>query len=103
MLFSRQNFSLHLLEIRAGGFCSEHKHERKLNHFYVMDGALEVRTWPAGGSDVPDITTVGAGQQMTVPVGVWHQFYSPVSTTCLEIYEAAPVEEDIVRRTTGGN
>lgn len=87
--------------MKAGGFSSEHKHERKTNHFYVISGLLEVRLWMGDGK--PDVTVVAAGQDTVVPIGVWHQFYSPVDTICLEVYEAAPVEEDIVRRTAGGN
>lgn len=100
-LFQRPNFSLHLLEIRAGGFCSEHKHERKLNHFTVISGRLEVRVWTTDDAK-PDVTAIGAGESTFVPVGVFHQFYAPLDTVCLEIYEAAPVEEDIERRNTGG-
>lgn len=39
---------------------------------------------------------------MTIPVGVYHQFKAIENTTCLEIYEAAEIDEDIERRTTGG-
>ena len=99
-LFVRPNFSLHLLEIKAGGYCSEHRHERKLNHFYVLSGKLEVTVWLDGGGK--DSTVMEAGQGTAVPVGLWHMFRAVEDTICLEIYEAAPVEEDIVRRTTGG-
>jgi mannose-6-phosphate isomerase-like protein (cupin superfamily) len=44
-----------------------------------------------------------SGQSMTIPVGKWHSFTAMAPTVCLEVYEAAPVEEDIIRRTTGGN
>jgi len=98
----RSNFSLHLLDVKAGGFCSEHKHERKTNHFYVISGRLEVRQWLTEDG-TPDVTMLGAGQDTSVPVGVWHQFYAPIDTVCLEVYEAAPVEEDIIRRNEGGS
>jgi mannose-6-phosphate isomerase-like protein (cupin superfamily) len=100
-LFLRQNFSLHLLEVRAGGYCSEHKHERKLNHFTVVSGMLEVRVWMTDDAP-PDVTVVGPGESTSVPVGAWHKFKALADTVCIEVYEAAPVEEDIVRRSVGG-
>jgi mannose-6-phosphate isomerase-like protein (cupin superfamily) len=91
----------HLLEIRAGGFCSEHRHERKTNTFIVLRGRLEVRTWP-DMTNAFDATELEAGQSMAVPVGVYHQFRAIDDTLCIEFYEAAEIEEDIHRRTQGG-
>ena len=95
---------MHLLLIKAGGFCSEHRHERKLNHFHVLSGELQIHEWPGGEltQDQPDSTALRGGQSKTIPVGNWHSFTAIEETLCLEIYEAAPVEEDIVRRTEGG-
>jgi mannose-6-phosphate isomerase-like protein (cupin superfamily) len=103
-LFASPFFSVHLLRIDAGGFCSEHRHERKLNHFSVLAGTLSIHQWPGGdiGQDQPDRTALRAGDGLTIPVGVWHQFHAIEPTLCLEIYEAAPVEEDIIRRSQGG-
>lgn len=100
-LLERPVFSIHLLEIRAGGYSSEHKHFRKVNHFYVISGELEIRQWMNGSRD-PDSTILSAGDSITVPVGVWHQFNAITDCLCLETYEAAPVETDIERRTVGG-
>lgn len=104
-LFQRPVFSIHLLNIKAGGYSSEHKHLRKMNHFYVVSGELEIRQWPDGGAicpDEPDRTVLRAGDSLTVPVGVWHQFRAVTDCVCLEVYEAAPVEDDIDRRSVGG-
>jgi len=75
-----------------------------LNHFHVLSGSLAIHEWPGEGlgQDQPDTTTLGAGESKSVPVGVWHSFTAREDTVCLEMYEAAPVEEDIIRRTTGG-
>lgn len=54
------------------------------------------------GQDQPDTTTLAPGEEATVIPGVWHSFTALVPTLALEIYEAAPVEEDIIRRTQGG-
>lgn len=103
-LIERPVFSIHLLDIRAGGYSSEHRHERKLNHFYVITGTLEIRQWPANGhaAETPDVTVLNAGDSMTVPIGVWHQFHAVTDCVCLETYESSPVEDDIERRTHGG-
>lgn len=94
------HFAAHLLEIQAGGFCSEHRHARKRNHFHVIQGELEILSWPDGKE--PDRTRLGPGDEAVVEPGIWHQFRALAPTIALEIYEAAPVEEDIDRRTTGG-
>lgn len=100
-LLVRPAFSIHLLEINAGGFSSEHRHERKLNHFYVVRGVLEILQWPANGGP-PDTTELKAGDSLTIQVGVWHQFKATTDALVLETYESAPVEDDIERRTHGG-
>ncbi len=91
--------SVHLLKIEAGGFCSEHRHERKANLFYVLAGRLMIRQWRNGEAD---LTTLESGESLKIPIGVWHQFEAESPTIALEIYEAAPVEEDIIRRSIGG-
>ena len=48
------------------------------------------------------MTVLGPGESKTISVGCWHEFQAIEDTLCLEIYEAAPVEEDIERRTVGG-
>jgi len=39
----------------------------------------------------------------SIPAGVYHKFRALEDTVCLEIYESAEIEEDIARRTVGGN
>ena len=52
--------------------------------------------------DQPDTTVLTSGESKTIPVGEWHGFKALEPTVCIEIYEAAPVEEDIERRSVGG-
>ena len=75
-----------------------------MNHFHVLTGKLIIHQWPAPGldQDQPDRTILAPGESLTIPVGVWHQFAAREETCCLEVYEAAPVEEDIIRRSEGG-
>lgn len=101
-IFTGTYFSVHVIKVDQGGFCSQHYHHRKANHFHVLSGRFQVHEWP-GEQDTPDTTELTAGQSYTVEAGVWHSFTAMTPCVVLEIYEAAPIEEDIVRRTVGGN
>jgi mannose-6-phosphate isomerase-like protein (cupin superfamily) len=102
LLYATRYLQAHLLEIKAGGYCSEHRHERKTNTFIVLSGRLEVIIWPVDVAKM-DTTVLTSGQVSTIPVGVFHKFHALEDTVCLELYESAEIEEDIVRRTVGGN
>lgn len=101
LVYQSPHTQVHLLEIKRGGFCSEHRHARKSNLFVVLKGRLEVRVWPDMYQQF-DSTILGPGQSTSVPVGSWHQFLAIDDTECLEIYESAEIGEDIERRNTGG-
>lgn len=102
LLYSTRYLQAHLLEVNAGGFCSEHRHGRKHNFFHVLKGRLEILVWPNDQASVPDVTVLGEGGSTSLAPGVYHQFRALADTLCIEIYEAAEVEEDIARRTEGG-
>ena len=90
----------HHLEIRKGGFCSEHHHEFKYNSFYIVSGQLELTIWR--DEKMKDVTIIGAGQSTAVPPGFWHKFRGITSVHCIEMYQVLLVEPDIDRRTEGG-
>lgn len=98
--FRNALFSAHHLEIRKGGYCSEHKHEHKYNTFYVVSGQLEVTIWRDG--DKPDVTIIGPGQETSVPPGFWHMFKGITKCEAIEIYQVLLIDPDIERRTEGG-
>lgn len=91
--------SIHHLEIKRDGFCSEHRHEHKYNLFYVISGVLELTIWRGKEKD---ITIVNAGQSTKIPPGFWHKFKGITPVECIEIYEVLLIGEDIERRTEGG-
>ena len=102
-VFNDGTISVNFLEIKKGGFCSEHQHSQKMNMFYVISGHLQVSQWPgASEGEQPDITGLKAGQSTTVPVGSWHMFRAIEDTICLEIYEIRFSGPDITRRSHGG-
>lgn len=63
---------------------------------------MEVLIWPEGVLKC-DTTVLTSENMTTIPAGVFHKFHAIEDTVCLEIYESAEIEEDIVRRTVGGN
>jgi len=100
-IFSDQRVEVHFLNIRKGGYCSEHKHAWKTNMFYVIDGELLVRFWRKGNK--VDETVLRAGESMNIPIHIWHQFVGLTDCRCIEIYETGLWTADIERRVEGGS
>ena len=92
---------LHRIVVRAGGYCSKHKHNHKWNGFYVESGALEVRIWQ-DSYDLVDNTVLRSGDYTKVTPGLYHQFVALEPTVAFEIYWAQKPEVDIIRETVGG-
>jgi len=92
--------SAHHLSIKRGAWCSEHRHARKYNVFYVIDGKLEITIWR--DDDVKDITILTNGQSTAIPPDFFHKFYAIEDTECIEIYQVFLEDPDIERRTKGG-
>ncbi len=101
LLFNDQRVSLHFLNINKGGYSSEHKHSNKTNLFYVIEGELLIRFWRKGNQI--DETILKAGESMTIPTYIWHQFQALTDCKCLEIYETGLWTDDIERRAVGGS
>lgn len=93
--------SVHHLEIKKGGYCSEHIHEHKYNLFYVMSGKLEVTIFREEDAK-PDVTILQEGQFSAVPPDFWHKFKALDDTECIEVYQVFLADPDINRRTKGG-
>ena len=98
--FRNAMVSAHHLEIKMGGFCSEHRHQFKFNSFYVISGRLELTIWRGDGTK--DVTVIGQGQSSAIPPGFFHKFRGITDVECIEIYQVLLIEPDIERRTKGG-
>lgn len=98
--YKTESLSAHYLKIKAGGFCSEHRHQNKSNTFFIISGELEVHIWK--DNKTIDTTILGAGQTTEVPPGVYHKFHAQTDCECIEIYQVKLQEPDIERRTRGG-
>lgn len=98
--FRNSMVSAHHLEIKKGGYCSEHIHEHKYNLFYVISGRLEITIWRE--KNAKDETVLTAGQESAIPPGFYHKFKAFEKTECIEVYQVLLIEPDINRRTQGG-
>jgi len=98
-IFRSQTVSAHYLDIFGGGFCSYHRHEHKVNIFYVISGQLLIEQEVGEHNDK---TTLSKGQSLVIAPGVWHKFTGMVDTKCIEIYQVNLTEPDIERRVVGG-
>jgi len=98
-LFNNGTVSVNYLKIKAGGYCSEHRHIKKSNQFFVISGRLAIQIWHG---DNKDETIIKPGDMTTIPPGVFHRFWAITNVECLEIYEVRFDGEDIERRTHGG-
>lgn len=104
-IFRSDNTSVHVLKIKRGGFSSRHRHDFKTNYFYVIEGAVAIRTWREGsdGRDsLVDETLLRAGQSTTVNPLLIHQFEAIEDSRMIEIYITYLVDPDIDRLDSGG-
>lgn len=98
--FRNAMVSAHHLEIKKGGYSSEHCHEHKFNTFYVISGELELTIWR--DKKMKDVTVVTEGQTSAIPPGFWHRFRALTDVQCIEVYQVLLIEPDIERRIKGG-
>lgn len=91
---------VHRIDVRKGGFCSLHQHDRKHNVFTVVAGKLIIEF----GADNPrPPVPLLPGQTYDVAPGIVHRFVCPEATTAIEVYYPASVDPlDIYRFSEGG-
>ena len=95
-------FEVHYLQIKAGGYCSRHKHRSKWNQFFVISGFLRVRFFYQDGTEYHRYT-LSAGGILCVPPGMLHRFEAVEPTEAIESYWTNPVDpNDIERLDEGG-
>lgn len=100
LLTANTAFEYHRIQIKAGGYCSRHKHQTKWNGFHLESGKLLIRTWNDDGST--DETVLEKGQYTAVAPGIAHQFEALEDCLAFELYWAQYNSEDIQRETVGG-
>ena len=103
LIYANHVLELHRIEVKAGGFCSKHKHLHKWNGFFVEKGTLKISVFKNDYALV-DETILKAGDFMAVKPSEFHMFKAEEDTVAMEIYWAEPLDaEDIERETVGGN
>ena len=101
LLFCQNNIQVHRLEIKAGGYCSQHKHVVKYNKFYVESGEITIEVWNEHASHV-DETHLCAGECSTIEPGEYHRFTADKDSVVYEMYWVELWSDDIVREAVGG-
>ena len=91
---------VHRIKVNPGAYCSQHKHQSKINMFYVISGELEIQRWKDYG--LCDSTHLFAGDTSIVPAGEMHKFIAHQETEALEIYYCELNHNDIQRENVGG-
>lgn len=99
-LIQRPQIELHSIFVNAGGYCSKHCHQSKINAFYVEDGELEIHRWK--DYDLVDVTVLYAEDVAIVPAGEYHMFKARRDTKALEVYWSELSLNDIERDVVGG-
>ena len=101
-VYVHNNSEIWEIDIRKGGYCSEHCHSHKWNRFVVFSGKLKVSIFLGDSLGPTDETVLSAGDCTDVPPGVWHVFEALEDVKGIEVYWLTLDSDDIIRRTTGG-
>ena len=100
-IFQSDSFEVHRIEVKAGGYCSTHKHEYKHNMFFVESGLLEIHVFK-NDYELEDITYLSNMELTNVPPGEFHFFKANSDVVAYEIYYPQPIGMDIIRKNCGG-
>jgi len=84
-LIQRPQLEVHSIFINAGGYCSKHRHQSKINAFYVEEGELEIHRWK--DYNLVDITILYTEDVAIVPAGEYHMFKARRDTNLSMIYK----------------
>ena len=89
------------ITVNENCYCSMHKHQSKINAFYVESGELLIRRWK-NDYNLVDETRLKGGQVCVIPAGEVHQFEGILPTFALEFYWSELDSKDIIRAGVGG-
>jgi len=97
-LYSSGVAELHVLEMKKGGYTSNHLHRVRASYLRVIEGVLKVKIH----YDHLVITrALEIGQDITIPLGYIHQLEAVTDCKVLELYEPNQ-DGDIERFDEGG-
>lgn len=101
-ILTKNNVSIHRLEIIKNSCCSKHYHEFKYNVFLVENGSLLIKHWQ-NDYNLIDETILKKGESCCIPPKHYHQFIALEDTVAYEIYYVELKDNDIVRATCGSH
>lgn len=99
-LFTKNNVSIHRIEINKDSCCSKHYHNHKHNIFYVEQGKIKIQEWK-NDYNLMDETTLRSGEMCIVPPKNYHRFIGLEDSIVYEIYYVELNNSDIIREDTG--
>ena len=99
-IFSKNNVSIHRIEVNANSCCSKHYHDYKYNIFYVESGKIKIQEWK-NDYNLLDETILTAGEFCCVEPKVSHRFIGLEHSVVYEIYYTELSHNDIVREDIG--
>lgn len=107
LIMRGQNFEIHELQVKPGGYCSRHRHKKR-NLFHVMSGVLTIEIFGNGDkpTDIPTWSGNHIGDdQCEIAAGDWHRFKAAADgegAECIEVYWTLLLSDDIERADVGG-
>ncbi len=99
-IFTKNNVSIHRIEINKGSCCSKHYHNYKYNTFYVETGKIKIQEWK-NDYDLLDETFLSEGEMCQIPPKNNHRFIGLEDSIVYEIYHVELYENDIIREDVG--
>jgi len=103
-LFLSNFCSVHLLEVKKGGFCSRHYHRKKWNRFILVKGKIRVISYGSiYEKNREDVYTLSnPGDSVEIPPYVIHKFECLEDSTVIEVCWVVFDSDDIIRFEQGG-
>lgn len=101
-------FDLHVIYIKEGGKCSRHKHLRKYNYFFVIEGELLLIYWYYDRQERKEVkkeiilSAESENQSYYISPGKYHQFLAKTNVVALEVYYNMVKQDDIIRYQESG-
>jgi mannose-6-phosphate isomerase-like protein (cupin superfamily) len=96
-IFNHNNISCMSLHIHKGYTCSWHKHNNKMNGFYVIKGKLLIQVNKNNDHKMIDSTLLLSKEKTYVSIGEIHRFVAITNVVALEWYWAELNINDIDR------
>ena len=98
-IFKSDTSTTHLVNIKRGGYCSEHCHAKMTNRFVILSGKINVTVYR---NNIPINNLLTESEIFDVSPDIYHRFEALEDSVIIEIYEDKIDKNDIIRRTESG-